>query len=64
MESGAVAPGQPQTDYDDVIYVANVTLGTPSQVFVIVLDTGSSNLWVPKSTCMRDGCGESSLLGA
>ena len=54
--SNAAGQQQPQTDYDDVVYVANVTLGTPSQAFLVVLDTGSSNLWVPKATCMKDGC--------
>ena len=48
----AMNPGfQPTNDYDDVIYVANITLGTPPQVFRVVLDTGSSNLWVPCAGC-------------
>jgi hypothetical protein len=42
---------QPANDYDDLEYIGNGTLGTPQQQFLIILDTGSSNLWVPDSTC-------------
>jgi cathepsin D len=47
---------QPENDYNDLIYVAQVSLGTPAQNFSILLDTGSSNLWVPDKSCTNSGC--------
>ncbi|CAJ0586549.1 unnamed protein product, partial [Mesorhabditis spiculigera] len=38
-------------DYGDLVYIGQVTIGTPAQKFNLILDTGSSNLWVPDSTC-------------
>jgi hypothetical protein len=38
---------QPFYDYADVSYTSNITIGTPKiQEFRVILDTGSSNLWV------------------
>uniref|UniRef100_A0A914DAU2 Peptidase A1 domain-containing protein n=1 Tax=Acrobeloides nanus TaxID=290746 RepID=A0A914DAU2_9BILA len=42
---------QPVNDYEDFEYVGNITIGTPGQPFVIILDTGSANLWVPEKGC-------------
>ncbi|KAJ3196134.1 Vacuolar protease A [Irineochytrium annulatum] len=39
------------TDFGDVSYFANITLGTPPQQFQVSLDTGSSLLWVGSSQC-------------
>ncbi|CAI2351848.1 unnamed protein product [Caenorhabditis sp. 36 PRJEB53466] len=38
-------------DFRDFAYFGNISLGTPEQTFLVVLDTGSSNVWVPDNSC-------------
>ncbi|MCJ1466173.1 hypothetical protein MMC07_004792 [Pseudocyphellaria aurata] len=46
---------------DKVLYLVNISVGTPPQAMSVQLDTGSSDLWIPainSDLCLADTCGE------
>ncbi|EPB67817.1 hypothetical protein ANCCEY_13091 [Ancylostoma ceylanicum] len=39
--------------YSDIEYIGEVTIGTPEQRFLVLIDTGTTYLWVPDKSCYK-----------
>ncbi|KAH7710867.1 aspartic protease 2 [Aphelenchoides avenae] len=54
--SRAASNSQPLIDYEDGEYIANVSIGTPPQRFLVLLSLNTGAFWVPDKTCPSSKC--------
>ncbi|KDQ10090.1 hypothetical protein BOTBODRAFT_147882 [Botryobasidium botryosum FD-172 SS1] len=51
----ATSGGLPLTDSQEELWFGSIAIGTPPQTYTVDFDTGSSDLFVPASTCQNCG---------
>merc|ERR1712086_595138 len=56
LQQEGLGTNVPITDFLNAQYFVEVEIGTPGQKFVMVPDTGSSNLWVYSHSCWSIPC--------